>query len=152
MVLSVCYVFVGTWRRRAPRNSHHAKSTRYDPLTTTLTPTPKKKTKATHIITLKNYFSKKRLFKIYEKPFVNFDFEKNDIFGKRKIFINGSGLIVPLCAVGEFKVWVLYGWSLWRHQVTEMLHSCNVYVHLSILLQRSCRGFNNMHVYLRDKR
>lgn len=115
-------------------------------------PQKKKKPRSLTLLQKKNSFLRKRLFKIYEKPSVNFDFEINDVFGKRNIFVNASGLIVPLCAVGEFKVWILYGWSLWRHQVTEKLHSCNVYVHLSILLQRSCRSFNNMHVYLRYRK
>lgn len=118
-----------------------------------LPPPPQKKNIGhSHYYKKKKSFLRKRLFKIYEKPSVNFDFEINDVFGKRNIFVNASGLIVPLCAVGEFKVWILYGWSLWRHQVTKKLHSCNVYVHLSILLQRSCRSFNNMHVYLRYRK
>lgn len=72
-------------------------------------PPPKKNLGHSHYYKKKILFLRKRLFKIYEKPSVNFDFEINDVFGKRNIFVNASGLIVPLCAVGEFKVWVLYG-------------------------------------------
>lgn len=70
---------------------------------------PKKKPRSLTLLQKKNSFLRKRLFKIYEKPSVSFDFEINDVFGKRNIFVNVSGLIVPLCAIGEFKVWVLYG-------------------------------------------
>lgn len=71
---------------------------------------PKKKPRSLTLLQKKKFFIlRKRLFKIYEKPSVNFDFEINDVFGKNNIFVNVSGLIVPLCAIGEFKVWVLYG-------------------------------------------
>lgn len=33
--------------------------------------------------------------------------------------------------IREFKVWVMYGWILWRHQVTQKLHYCNVHMYLS---------------------